>query len=46
VLEEQQNTNRNAATYAQVAAGISNSNSSINRIEQLSQNMTRLPWRI
>jgi hypothetical protein len=40
VLDEQQNTHGNAVSYAQVAAGISNNKSSINSIEQLSQNMT------
>jgi hypothetical protein len=40
VLDEQQNTHRNAVSYAQVAAGISNNNSSINSIEQ--QNTHRI----
>jgi hypothetical protein len=40
VLDEKQNIHRNAVSYAQVAAGISNNNSSINSIKQLSQNMT------
>jgi hypothetical protein len=40
VLDEQQNTHRNADSYAEAAAEISNNKSSINSIEQLSQNMT------
>jgi hypothetical protein len=38
VLDEQQNTHRNAVSYAQIAAGISNNKSSISSIEQLSKN--------
>jgi hypothetical protein len=38
--DQQQNIHRNAVSYAQVVAGIPNNKSSINSIDQLSQNMT------
>jgi hypothetical protein len=40
VSDQQQNTHQNAVSYAQVVAGIPNYKSSINSIDQLSQNMT------